>query len=220
MAYVLGFLYADGNITDAVSSRTQYITFVNTEREIIEKIKEAIESRHPIHSRPPRIATHYNGRYLSRELFELRIGSRKMFNDLITIGVVPNKSKIAKFPKIPKKFLHHFVRGYFNGDGCVYVEYSKGKIQKRILKRMRSIFISGSKIFLEELQYFLLNVGNIERGRIYHNSRAFRLVYPTSSSIKLFKFIYKNKGKLFLERKYKIFQDYIIDRQKVNYLLN
>ena len=43
MAYVLGFMYADGNITDSVVFRTQYISFDSADREIIEKIKpEAI----------------------------------------------------------------------------------------------------------------------------------------------------------------------------------
>ena len=40
MAYVLGFLYADGNIVDAVASRTQYISFSSKDREIIAKIKK------------------------------------------------------------------------------------------------------------------------------------------------------------------------------------
>jgi len=40
MAYVLGFLYADGCIVDAAkSSRTQYIKFASKDKEIIEKIK-------------------------------------------------------------------------------------------------------------------------------------------------------------------------------------
>lgn len=48
MAYVLGFLYADGNIIDAsVSSRTQYIKFSNNKKEIIEKIRLVLKAKHP-----------------------------------------------------------------------------------------------------------------------------------------------------------------------------
>ena len=39
MAYILGFLYADGDIEDVrKSSRTQYITFVSVDKEILESI--------------------------------------------------------------------------------------------------------------------------------------------------------------------------------------
>jgi hypothetical protein len=33
-------------------------------------------------------------------------------NDLLKLGVLPRKSKIIKFPKIPKKYLNHFIRGF------------------------------------------------------------------------------------------------------------
>jgi hypothetical protein len=59
MAYVLGFLYADGDIVDATkSSRTQYIKFSNTDRDILFSIKKALQSEHPIHYRPPKETTY------------------------------------------------------------------------------------------------------------------------------------------------------------------
>ena len=44
MAYVLGFLYADGSITDArKTSRTQYIQFASKDRDILINIKAQLE---------------------------------------------------------------------------------------------------------------------------------------------------------------------------------
>ena len=83
MAYVLGFMYADGNITDSVVFRTQYISFDSADREIIEKIKIALSSNHKIQIKPERLTIHANGTYKSREAFRLRIGSREMFDDLL-----------------------------------------------------------------------------------------------------------------------------------------
>lgn len=215
MAYVLGFLVADGNITDAQgSSRTQYTKFSNTEKEIIEKIKKVLGSNHPIKIRKPKIHKHHNGFYKSSALFELRIGSKELFDDIFKLGIMPNKSKIIEFPNVPKNYLNHFIRGYFDGDGCIYIEYGKGKIKKKIFKRARTIFTSGSKKYLEGLQEKLIKNFHINNGAIYYQNRAFQLVYPTSSSMELYNLMYKNSKELFLERKYNIFKNYILNRQQ------
>ena len=81
MAYVLGFLYADGDIEDVKkSSRTQYITFPSKDRDILESIKKVIGSSHPIQYRPRRKALFQNGKvYESAESYRIRIGSKKLF---------------------------------------------------------------------------------------------------------------------------------------------
>mgnify|MGYP002625860766 CR=1 FL=1 len=48
------------------------------------------------------------------------VSSPKMKVDLIRLGAIPNKSLILEFPKdIPNDLIRHFVRGYFDGDGCI-----------------------------------------------------------------------------------------------------
>lgn len=207
MAYVLGFLYADGNITDSVPSRTQYIKFTNTEKDILVKIKSALESKHKIYRTPPRLVRHKNGEYLSRESFSLRIGSRKMFNDLISIGVVPNKSKVIAFPNILSGYLYHFIRGYFDGDGCVYIYMSKGKTKNKILRKLSIIFSSGSYKFLNGLKDYLFKNSSID-GFICRSTGCFQLRYDTDESVKLFKLMYKDSDNLYLTRKFKIFVNY------------
>lgn len=210
MAYVLGFLYADGSIIDAVSSRTQYIKFDSKDKDIINSIKLLLRSKHPIHSRPPRETLHRNGIYKSLELFSLSIGSRRMFADLIKIGLMPNKSKIIKFPvNIPKKYLSHFIRGYFDGDGCVHIQKAKGKKQKIILKGLSVIFTSGSKIFLQGLISNLQKIITLKHDKVYDSNRAYQLRYSTFDSIQLFKVLYKNTFQdIYLKRKFEIFLKY------------
>lgn len=55
-----------------------------------------------------------------KQLYQVDITSEKMFNDLCTLGCVPNKSLILKFPKIKEDFVPDFIRGYFDGDGSVW----------------------------------------------------------------------------------------------------
>lgn len=208
MAYVLGFLYADGDMVDAISSRTQYIKFSSKDKNILNIIKSLLQSEHPIHSLPPRKILHRNGVYKSSELFYLRIGSRKMFTDLKKIGLSPNKSKIIKFPNVARKYLSHFIRGYFDGDGCVHIEMAKGKKQKLILKRINVVFTSGSKIFLQELSSSLKKITNF-KNKVYNSDRSYQLRYSTSDSMQLFKFLYKNVLRdAYLKRKFKIFLKY------------
>lgn len=210
MAYVLGFLYADGDIVDAISSRTQYIKFVSTDKEIIEKIKVVMKSEHPISVRTPQWHIHKNGIYKSRELFILRIGSRRMFNDLIRLGVIPNKSKIIILPAIPLPCFSYFVRGYFDGDGSVV--FNK--------KWIRIVFTSGSINFLRDLSKRLAEILKIRERPIYINTRSYQLSYFTQEGLKILDFIYQNaeNDKLYLDRKYKFYKKlslnykYILDK--------
>ncbi|HLD70415.1 MAG TPA: LAGLIDADG family homing endonuclease [Negativicutes bacterium] len=209
MAHVLGFLYADGNITDSVASRAQYIHFYSTDRHILESIRATMASSHVIEVILPKTANHKNGTYKSKEGFKLRIGSKEMYQDLLNLGVVPNKSKIITFPDISKQYVSHFIRGYFDGDGCVTIMRGKGKYGQIILKGIAVIFTSGSKIFLEELCRKAHEIANFNIRNIYSGSGAHYLKYSTSESIEWFKFLYsKDMSDLFLKRKFEIFSAY------------
>ena len=208
MAYVLGFMYADGNITDAISSRTQYISFDSNDRDILEKIKIALSSNHSIQIKPEKITIHANGTYKNKEGFRLRIGSREMFSDLVDLGLTPRKSLTITFPQsVPTICLGHFIRGYFDGDGCVHIMKGKGKYGQDILKGLKVIFSSGSKVFLNELNIALEKRG-FKNGKIYFSSGAYSLKYSTSESVKLFKFFYKDNPIPFLNRKLEVFKKY------------
>lgn len=54
-----------------------------------------------------------------------------MVNDLEKLGCVSNKSLILKFPtkeQVPENLTSHFLRGYFDGDGSVFLsENSNGR---------------------------------------------------------------------------------------------
>ena len=50
----------------------------------------------------------------------LNINSKTIKDDLMNIhGINPCKSFNIEFPYVPEEYLHHFVRGYFDGDGHV-----------------------------------------------------------------------------------------------------
>lgn len=60
------------------------------------------------------------------------VSNKKLVSDLIKLGCVPCKSLILTFPnkEIFKTddLVKHFIRGYFDGDGCI--SYSSNKYYK------------------------------------------------------------------------------------------
>lgn len=208
MAYVLGYIYADGSLDDSPYMRGKYIQIASVDEDSIQRIKRWLKSEHKIGQKK----SNFIG---GKICFLLRIGSHKIYNDLFKLGLYPNKSLTIHFPKVPKKYLGHFVRGYFDGDGCIYFEKSKGKKGQIIIKRIRVIFTSGSKKFLEEMDD-ILKSRSIENGKIYLSKRSYQSVYNTKDSIKIFKLIYeKTSINSFFMRKFKVFNDYFELRPEV-----
>jgi LAGLIDADG-like domain len=140
MAYVLGFFAADGSMI-----RTQrggyYIELKSTDLILIERIQNCIRSNHSISA--------YERGGNAKTCYRLQIGSRVWFEDLTELGFTQNKSKSMQFPDIPNEYLGDFVRGYFDGDGCVY--FKKLAYKDRANKRwvLLTLFTSGSRDFLE-----------------------------------------------------------------------
>ena len=208
MAYVLGYIYADGSLDDSSYMRGKYIQITSTDEDSIQRIKNWLSSEHTITKKK----SHFTG---SKFCFMLRIGSHKIYNDLFKLGLYPNKSLTVRFPKVPKKYISHFIRGYFDGDGCIYFEKRKGSKGQSIINRIRTIFTSGSKKFLKEMNDVLKNIG-IENGKIYPSKRSYQAVYNTKDSIQIFKLIYTETSiNSFFMRKFKIFNNYFELRPKV-----
>lgn len=205
MAYVLGYLYADGSLEDASYLRGKYTRVSSTDKSTIIKIKRWLASKHTIVGERP---TTKNGKV--RHL--LRIGNHKLYASLLRHGLYPNKSLSIQFPKIPTKYLHDFIRGYFDGDGCVHLKKSVKKVRPRILaKKLLIIFTSGSENFLKSLCDVLHTKLKLRNCHVFRGGRAFRLCYSTLDSILLFKFMYKNvTGQTLLKRKSNKFKKYFL----------
>lgn len=199
MAYVLGFIYADGCIYTSV--RGSYISVTSADECIIVNIKRWMESAHIITK-----TTFPDNR---KPKFALRIGNKVIYNDLLKLGISPSKSLTVRMPDVPAFVLKDFIRGYFDGDGCVNIYRSRGLTQEIILRQLKIIFTSGSQLFLEDLLRVLNERFSLRLVRIYPNSRAFQLRFSTRDSVTLFKFMYENTPEeLFFSRKFETFAAY------------
>jgi len=201
MAYILGFFAADGYITH--NKRGAYFWCIQiTDKDILEKIKKIIQAEHKISSRIPKRKT-------EKTLYRLQIGSKEMCHDLYKLGFKERKTKNLALPNVPKKYLPDFSRGYFDGDGNVWVGFRSTK-RVRPTPVINTVFTSCSKEFLEELESGFLNAG-IPQGALRKGTgNYYRLVYSINGSLKLYDFMYNGciEDSLFLSRKKRIFEKF------------
>lgn len=191
MAYVLGLLYADGNMNKNLRSFSLSLK----EKTYLEYIKTLLAS------------THLITKNKVQELYHLHIWSVKMVEDLLNLGLIPRKSLKIKFPNIPNTYISHFIRGYFDGDGSVY----KAKRNNAYIIDI----ITGSKDFILSIKANLERFAGVSAQRIHKRktANAYHIKYQRRSDIeRLYKYFYdeytRNK-KLHLPRKFLKFQEAI-----------
>ncbi len=194
MAYVLGFFAADGSMLKNKRGGC-FVEFQITDRVILKEIRRIIRSTHRISSRD-------RGSKKWKKAYRLQIGSKEWFSDLSELGFTQHKSHTLRFPKVPKKCVGAFVRGYFDGDGCVY--FRKLKYADRRKKRwiLLTLFTSGSSGFLESL-HRVLKKYDVRGGSLKQKTRGFELVLSHRDSLALYRLMYHTApvSSLYLPRK-------------------
>jgi len=114
-AYFLGLLYADGCNHRDKKRKGFSIGLIEEDKAILEIFKEEIKTDRPL--------THYKHKNInSKPQFTLSVNSLKISDDLIKLGCGPRKSLTLKFPteeQVPSHLIRHFIRGHFDGDGCI-----------------------------------------------------------------------------------------------------
>ncbi len=127
-AYWLGFLYADGYIcryykNDKLKSMTLELTLCKDDRKHLIKFLNSLDSNVPIHEK----LVKFNGKEYKE--YRITVCCTKMCYDLITLGCTPQKTFDITFPSeniVPKKYIRDWLRGFFDGDGCINTSLMNG----------------------------------------------------------------------------------------------
>lgn len=191
-AYFLGFFYADGynnRNNNVISIRLNQKDFL-----LLESFRVLLDTNRPLH-----YYKHYNS-------VDLTINSKKISQDLEKLGCFQAKSHILKFPteeQVPNHLIRHFIRGYFDGDGCIYI----GNILQTN-KKCYNFTIAGLLSFLKDIQCILITNCNIKETKMYPKRESIghgTLRYSGRKSvIKIFKYLYDDSN-IYLNRKYQKF---------------
>jgi intein-encoded DNA endonuclease-like protein len=199
MAYILGFFAADGYITHN-NRGAQFWSIQITDKSLLVQIKKIIAAEHKISTRV-RVGD-------EKTLYRLQIGSKEMCGDLEKLGFSPMKTKNMSVPEIPGKYLPHFVRGYFDGDGNIWCGMTH-KERKTTHMVIQTAFTSCSKKFLKDLHGRLSKTLGLRGSLVVlikgRKNPCFRLQYSTKDSLQLYKFMY-NRATIRLLRKQKQFE--------------
>ena len=198
-AYFLGFIYADGCVFPPKNSCA--IKLKREDDYILEQFKKELGSSKPLNYTESKLIVGTN--YIGKAQSKIEINSKIMIEDLQRLGVTQNKSLTLKFPN-DIIFMRDFIRGYFDGDGCIYFS------QKRIMLN----FI-GSEYFCKGLCNFLQNNLNInvitkqdKRGKSWYI-----FIFRIKDVLKFCNYIYYDPTCIKLNRKFKKFEDYVINKR-------
>lgn len=204
-AYWLGFLYADGCVT------RYYIILQlhQKDKNMIQKFKKSIKYSGPIELREQKI--HYGGKYgtVIAKQAKIRISNKKLRKDIVRLGCIPRKTFFLKFPnekQVPKELKRHFIRGYFDGDGTVYLRKYQAKNKKQ---RGNAQVISTYEMVSKIKNFFLkrcdINSNSLSISEHSKSKGIYILSFCSHKSMEAFReFLYKDST-IFMERKKAVF---------------
>lgn len=190
-AYFLGFIFADGCVRKTKDNKPKdlKIKIHKKDIEILEAFKKSIKSESPI-------------KIEKDGAVSFSIGSKKICSDLIKLNCTPSKSLTLIPPNnIPNKLIRHFIRGYFDGDGCISVIAGKEK--------KRTAFILGTKEMLLYFNKHFVKFGfsdKLDKIKPYRKEHVIHIIsYDKNDDLKkMIDFFYKD-ATIYMSRKYNRF---------------
>lgn len=179
-AYWLGFLYADGYVSTKHDKFSLSISV--KDRLHLEKLRDSLCPDKPIEEQHSQNAVRFT------------VISKRITGDLIMKGCVPQKSLILQPPpegSIPDELIRHFIRGYFDGDGCARIQ--KGKYV--------SISLVGTKELLQFMVDRFTGIGCKFESEVRSIKRYYTWECSAKDTVKRIYHYFYTDATVFLERK-------------------
>lgn len=208
-AYWLGFLYADGCIVrfyknEILKSMSLEITLSRQDKGHLEKLNRALESNVPIRDKKVSL---FEKEYGANRL---TINCTKLCYDLIDKGCIPQKSCIIRMPTddiVSKELKKDFLRGYFDGNGCIHIGLMNDKPHIEIS------ISTGTEAMLRDIASFLFTekattvIPKINKDQ---RSKGTDMFYYGDSVKDFLDYIYSDCV-VYLDRKYNQYKDFYKD---------
>lgn len=193
-AYLLGFICADGFVTD----RNELgIDVAEKDKDVIEFFKSELKSDKPI-------------KYIEKtNAVELRVQNNQLIESVKKLGIIPNKSlvlnieDVIKNAKLTEEQISVFLLGYFDGDGSISLAHRHSDN-----KEYFEMNVTGT---LETITYFKNYFGhgcitkrykeNDNNNYTLQFSNNYSTIYNALNKI----YLHKDKLTFFFQRKYNLF---------------
>ena len=186
-AYWLGFFLADASVSNNGNRITIGLSIRDYDH--LHRLKKSLNMTYPIKE------------FISSNGYKscmIGFSSENMKEKLMSYNVIPNKKENGKHPflSLNSNLIKHYIRGFFDGDGCVSETIRKENGNKRY-----AIEIASCKEMLTFIKKFLAD-NNIKMSDIREHMSIYAI--RTSNNIEIIKFfnlIYKDAN-IYLPRKY------------------
>ena len=186
-AYFLGLLMADGNLY----GNTLSLTLIEPDKYLLEELAKDLECHTKLDFRESKendISVHNR--------YTLKAADITLAESVKKQGIVPRKTGKECIPdSIPDELLRHFLRGYFDGDGTVFVS-SKGKY-------LRFGYYAPHNICQE-----ILNILGFDNKVYDKESISFFLIQKREKVLQFYHYIYDDAS-IFMKRKKEKFDTYM-----------
>lgn len=196
-AYWLGFLTADGwiNKNDKNNAGVTGIELQYRDINHLKKFNKSINGNYQITDRWTTCKIS-NDPDKKHHTCMIRIFSLTMYNSLSDKGFTKNKSYDFHIPDLRQDLIRHYIRGYFDGDGCFCFTNKSFHIN----------FITASKMLNDDIVKILkaTNFNCIESSYVTDfNTKMYKIdIYRQQDKINFLDWIYKDSN-IYLDRKYK-----------------
>jgi hypothetical protein len=178
-AYAFGLFITDGCF------RKDGIAFSSKDYEQISLFKSLFESEAPIRKRIKNNNIYYeitlSSKHLAETVLKLRGESKKENGD---------------FSFIPEQYIHHFIRGVFDGDGCIRIK-NKNKETPQL-----SFDICGTYELLHDIKRYIdIGISKKSQTTITEHGNIYRITYSGNRQCsKIYNYLYHDATR-YLSRK-------------------
>lgn len=193
-AYAIGLITSDGNL----SSNGRSVNLTSKDAEVIETFKNCLCVNN-------KAGLKGNGASNHKKYFFLQIGDKVFYEFLLSIGLMPAKSKVLAEVLVPREYFSDFLRGCIDGDGSIgYYAHPESR-----WPQLRIRLTSGSPKFLHWIKDEVAGQFKIQGGWIQKPHQGVSvLAYASADSIRLASYLYPIGVNCFLKRKYDVIVKY------------
>ncbi|KKK55103.1 hypothetical protein LCGC14_3077940, partial [marine sediment metagenome] len=196
-AYLFGLWLADGNIflsTSRGGRRVQKsFAIINTDVQLMRMIGK-------LFGKKP--CQRWDGNPKHKPCFTLKVKSDRLFDVCYShTGSTPKSDQSLSVPDISKELFHHFVRGFFDGDGSIGFKRYRNRHGKPV-SALTTSFSAGLATgdFLERLRDRIRLHTPVGLKKVNTGKTSRKLVFNQYDSMLLCEWMYRN-ATLFMARK-------------------
>jgi len=209
MAYILGFITADG----CIKNNSFTFCLQDTDRVVLDYIIASLSYTGPIRLYKKKKSPH-------KTMATIAIHQKKLVQDLRLFGLHERKTGLENFPELLKEeFYPDYLRGLFDGDGSIQ-HIKRGGTSK---SKRSWCLVSASRTFLEDINLKILsNICTINECVNKKTKRKYFYLYASNKKNleKIFRTLYSNSTSFSLNRKYLKFKGCIDEIQRYPLSIN